>query len=143
MKRTMKTITIVFVSILPLLLPSGCEPNDWDIIMAAPPPVENLSIFSHSGDDIIFAFTLPDFSEKHEVFSKFEFHVYIYSRPASGGEETYHSSDYFDQSQIGTDQTIMDTFTGLTGGTQYIFILYVVDTEFQKSDPVETLPVNW
>jgi hypothetical protein len=135
-------LALLIVLALPALL-SGCEPNDWYRILAAPPPVENLSYSAHAANNITFDFTLPDLSEELSFFPNYSFRVFYYYREAMGTTETYVGRFYFDRSDAGQDQHTAVSISGLTVATDYVFVLYVVDTESQKSEPAETLPVTW
>jgi hypothetical protein len=100
-------------------------------------------VIEHSGNDITFEFTLPGLTEEFAFFTNYEFDVYLYSRPFSESRETYHRNWYFEESDAGTLQTQEATLAGLTGGTDYVFIVYLSDSEGQKSEPATTNTVTW
>ena len=141
MKTRLRTYSYIGLPLLFSLLLAACEPTDWDVILAPPEPVTGLSVSGHTGNDITFNFTLPDFSDQVALFPDYTIMVYYYSRPASGGEETYHGHFFYNSVNFGNSQSENVTIP-LSGGN-YIFILYTVDNEYQKSEPAETGPVNW
>lgn len=143
MKSTIRIYSLIALPLLFSLLLAACEPTDWDVILAPPDPVTGLSASVPSGDSITFTFTLPDFSEQVALFPDYSIMLYYYSRPATGGEETYHGKLWYGPADFGNAQSQSVNISGLTVGTEYIFILYTVDNEYQKSEPAEIGPVTW
>jgi hypothetical protein len=141
MSRNLPKIILVLTSIFSLLLLAGCEPNEWYRILAAPPPVAGLSWSNHTGNDITFDFTLPDLSEELAFFPNYSFDVDYYYRLAAGSQEIYLGRFQYDDSDSGAAQT--ETVTLSLAADSYVFILYTVDTEYQKSTPAETTTVAW
>jgi len=144
MRKNIYRTAVLISLILFFLLVTGCEPNQWDLILAAPPPVKDLRVIDHTGGTIDFQFTLPEFTEETALFPDYGFELYLYYRPASESQEIYYSYWYFEESEAGTVQTPQVDFSSvLTGGSDYVFIFYVVDREYQKSEPATTNVVTW
>lgn len=142
------SLKYVFLSALAVVfLLAGCEPNDWDLILSVPEPVENLTV-THpvlGPQDIQFDFTLPDLAVA-EIYPSYETAVCFYYREAAGTDEIYIGWEgYYEKSQLGAPQTVLKDLTseGLSGGTDYVFILYTVDGEHQKSIGVVSAVVTW
>ena len=142
MKSIFRPYSIFVLALLFSLLLAACEPADWDVILAPPEPVTGLSATSPAVNDITFNFTLPDFSEQVALFPDYTIMVYYYSRPAGGGKETYHGNLWYGPANFGNAQSETVTIDTLSSGN-YIFILYTVDNEYQKSEPTESNSVSW
>lgn len=139
MKGTIRTILlcaafgIAFVS---------CEPRLWDNILAAPGPVDNLVVTHTSGFDnnIQFDYDIPASSANEFQLDENFIKIWIYSRLSSGGDEVYCGGS---NSVVGTGQGFSLTITTLTPTVLYDFIVYTVDREFQRSEPVVEPSVEW
>lgn len=146
MKAKFKTFSFIALpllfSLLFSLLLAACEPTDWEVILAPPEPVTGLSASGHSGNDITFNFTLPEFSEQVALFPDYSIMVYYYSRPDAGVEETYHGYLNYGPADFGSTHSAPVTIDTLSA-VDYVFILYTVDNEYQKSEPTETGTVSW
>ncbi len=138
MKRILRTILlfaafgIIFIS---------CEPNLWENILAAPGPVENLNVTHNPGvDDITITYDVPASSVNEFQGEDDWVIVWFYYRLTSGGDEVFFSEQH---SIVGGPSGDMDfTLIELTA-ENYEFIVYIVDREYQRSEPAVSPNVNW
>lgn len=143
MKRKARIIIGAGLAMLAALLLAGCEPSDWDRILAPPLPVQLDSAVPGALGTVTFRYTLPDLSEQIDFFPNYSFGVDYYVRQAESSRETYISHRTFNNSDSGTLQNHDEVFSGLSAGIQYVFIVYTIDTECQRSVGRETGTITW
>lgn len=138
---------IVFMALIIVL--SGCEPTDWNVILAGPNPVSNVAVdetaIGLNGDNvsIFITYTAPAIHEV-SLYPEANYDVLItYRKSSEAPSPPEYESTSFDylgpESQNEELETeILIPETDLENGGEYIITLYTADGEGQLSEGVES-----
>ncbi|MBN2737884.1 MAG: hypothetical protein JXR70_12940 [Spirochaetales bacterium] len=130
-----KAIMMISLYILLILFIGSCEPKDWEYILAAPGPVINFSLTHTGGESTInINFTYPSSSVNQYQNDGDYLVAWLYYKPVNSGTEKFitHFSCELDV-PVG-DNLDLGT-SSLTTGEEYAFIIYTIDSEYQRSEP--------
>ena len=133
----------------------SCEPRGYDLIMAAPEPLTELSVISTKMSDsdyeIIVQFRVPSYAilTLDEVMSP-QAVFYLRKEGSPSADDVYlgrtPGADFASQvGELGPEYPFYILQTEIENGATYTLLGYSVDLEGQRSTPAETVPfvISW
>jgi hypothetical protein len=139
------------VLIAALFVLSGCEPTDWDVILAGPNPVTNVTVdeaaIGLNGDDvsIFITYTTPVLHDV-SLYPDANYDVLLtYRKISEAPSPPEYESTRFEyvgpDSQNETRETeILIPEEDLENGGEYIITVYTADGEGQLSEGIDSDP---
>ncbi len=120
---------------------TGCEPTDWDRILAVPAPVTGLSA-TRTLNNVQLDYTLP---ARDPLYVTDGFRIYFYYRDLTAGTpEVYrYSATRAPAQELTAVSDTLDMTGLLTPGNSYVFVVYNVDVEYQRSVPAQSSAIVW
>lgn len=155
--KTMGFLGVCVIGITVMVVLTGCEPTDWDIILAGPNPVSNVSVDAANAildvdNNVSFkvSYTAPAYHEV-SLYPDANYDVLITYRKSSEAPSPpeYESTnfDMINPDSENKDREIEITIpeTDLENGGEYIITVYTADGEGQLSEGVDSDPftLSW